>query len=419
MTTRAIEVSHVWKRFQRGETHDSLRDLLPAIARRLRGGGRQPAMLRPGAFWALQDVDFRVAPGEALGIIGPNGAGKSTLLKLVTKILKPTSGECRVRGRVGALIEVSAGFHQDLTGRENIFLQGAIMGMPRREIAQKIDQIIDFAGVADFLDTPVKRYSSGMQARLGFSVAAHLDPDVLVIDEVLAVGDMAFQEKCIARLKEYKRRGVAVMFVSHNMQAVSELCDRALYLRSATRASGTAQEAIGAYLHDIAEGRATQTDGGVQIVASRLVDELGRPVSVSEPGAALELQLDLRARERIGQFHMVLILDRSTDGLTVYHANVDSTELGVDGLEPGDEFTARFRFRAHITRGQYHFSFWFEDKSYRPLAQLTPAALLTVNESRTWRGVADLELECSVTEPAMPDADGRRGPSHVEPILQR
>ena len=157
-------------------------------------------------FWALKDVSFEVQPGEAIGIIGPNGAGKSTTLKLLTKILKPTMGACRVRGRVGALIEIAAGFHPDLTGRENLYLQGAILGMTRAEVAGKLDAMIEFSGIRDFIDTPVKRYSSGMNARLGFAVAAHVEPDVLLIDEVLAVGDFSFQQKCFARLAEFRRR---------------------------------------------------------------------------------------------------------------------------------------------------------------------------------------------------------------------
>src|SRR5205807_9251258 len=162
-----------------------------------------------------------VKPGEAFGIIGPNGAGKSTALKLLTRILKPTCGHCHVRGRVGALIEVAAGFHPDLTGRENIFLQGAIMGMKRAEIARKLDEIVEFAGINGFIDTPVKRYSSGMNARLGFSIAAHLNPDVLLIDEVLAVGDMVFQTKCQERMKRFRNEGVAIVFVSHHLSAVA------------------------------------------------------------------------------------------------------------------------------------------------------------------------------------------------------
>ena len=166
-----IVFDHVWKRFHRGPAHDSLRDLIPALARRAVGRGRQREELEEGDFWAVRDVDFEVLPGQALGIIGGNGAGKSTTLKLLTKILGPTRGTARVEGRVGSLIEVSAGFHPDLSGRENVFLQGAIMGMPQKLIRERFDDIVEFSGISAFIDTPVKRYSSGMNARLGFSIA--------------------------------------------------------------------------------------------------------------------------------------------------------------------------------------------------------------------------------------------------------
>jgi lipopolysaccharide transport system ATP-binding protein len=214
----------VWKKFRRGERHDSLRDLVPALVRRSFRRSQEEA-LASEEFWAVEDVSFETPAGEALGIIGPNGAGKSTTLKLLTKILRPTRGRAAVRGRVGALIEVAAGFHPDLTGRENVYLQGAIMHMKRAEIARKFDEIVDFAGLAPFIDTPVKRYSSGMNARLGFSIAAHLEPHVLLIDEVLAVGDMGFQQRCIERMHAFKRQGVAIVFVSHNLQAVATLCE--------------------------------------------------------------------------------------------------------------------------------------------------------------------------------------------------
>ena len=199
MATPGIEFHHVWKRFRRGELHDSLRDLLPAMAKRLVGRAQRADELRTGDFWALKDVSFRVEPGQALGIIGPNGAGKSTVLKILTRILRPNRGGCTVRGRIGALIEVAAGFHPDLTGRENVFLQGAIMGMSAADTLRKFDEIVEFSGIADFIDTPVKRYSSGMNARLGFSIAVHLDPDVLIIDEVLAVGDYSVAELRVRR----------------------------------------------------------------------------------------------------------------------------------------------------------------------------------------------------------------------------
>src|SRR5215831_12412411 len=194
MPNKIVTFDHVWKKFERGERHSSLRDLIPAMMRGL--FRRRPAVdqLHGQQFWAVRDVSFDVERGQAVGIIGPNGAGKSTTLKLLTKIMRPTRGACAINGRVGALIEVAAGFHPDLTGRENVFLQGAIMGMTRADIARKLDDIVEFSGLSDFIDTPVKRYSSGMNARLGFSIAANLEPDALIIDDVLAVGDMAFQQ---------------------------------------------------------------------------------------------------------------------------------------------------------------------------------------------------------------------------------
>ena len=191
----SILFDNVSKKFRRGERHDSLRDLVPSLVAR---AFKKPSadQLSDQEFWALRNVSFGVDAGQALGIIGGNGAGKSTSLKLLTRILRPTSGRASLKGRVGALIEVAAGFHPDLTGMENIFLQGAIMGMKRSETTARLEEIIEFAGVGPFINTQVKRYSSGMNARLGFSIAAHLRPDVLVIDEVLSVGDMAFQQKC-------------------------------------------------------------------------------------------------------------------------------------------------------------------------------------------------------------------------------
>src|ERR1700677_9988 len=180
------------------------------------------------AFWALRDVDIDVKRGEVVGIIGRNGAGKSTLLKIFSKITKPSVGEVRLRGRVGSLLEVGTGFHPELTGRENIFLNGAILGMKQAEIKRKFDQIVDFAEVEQFLDTPVKRYSSGMYVRLAFAVAAHLEPEILVVDEVLAVGDAEFQKKCLNKMGEVASGGRTVLFVSHNLSAVADLCTKAL-----------------------------------------------------------------------------------------------------------------------------------------------------------------------------------------------
>jgi lipopolysaccharide transport system ATP-binding protein len=229
MATSALEFQNISKKFRRGEGHDSLRDLLPGLFRKT-FGSKEGTGLRKEEFWALKDVSFRVGRGEALGIVGPNGSGKSTTLKILSGILKPTTGAIKVKGRISALIEVGAGFHPDLTGKENIFLNGAILGMSRPEIQRKLDAIIDFSGIPEFIDTPVKRYSSGMYARLGFSIAAHVEPEILLVDEVLSVGDFTFQGRCIQKMNEILKNGTTVIFVSHNMESVLSLCDRAILL---------------------------------------------------------------------------------------------------------------------------------------------------------------------------------------------
>lgn len=215
---------------------------LGRLTRRLRGNWTD--------FWAIRDVSFEVDRGEALGIIGQNGAGKSTILKLLYNITTPTKGKIAVNGRLAALIEVASGFHPDLTGRENVFLNGSLLGMKRREIKSKLDSIVDFAGVSAFIDTPVKRYSSGMYLRLGFAIAAHLDPDILLLDEVLAVGDAAFQARCIERINQLRDAGTTIVFVSHNLGAVESLCDRVFLMRQGEIfRSGPPHDVISEYEH--------------------------------------------------------------------------------------------------------------------------------------------------------------------------
>jgi len=247
MSESPIEFKNVFKKFRKGEEYDSLRDLIPGLMRKaVRNQDRDG--LKEKEFWALQDVSFRVGRGEALGIVGPNGSGKSTTLKMLSGILVPTRGKIHVKGRLSALIEVGAGFHPDLTGRENIYLNGAILGMDRREIQRKMDTITDFSGVSEFIDTPVKRYSSGMYARLGFAIAAHVDPEILLVDEVLSVGDYTFQGKCIQKMHEILKNGTTVIFVSHNMEAVLSLCDRAILLLGGRVAiEGAPSEVIAEY----------------------------------------------------------------------------------------------------------------------------------------------------------------------------
>src|SRR5580698_1788856 len=248
MSDIALRMEQVYKKFRKGEVYNSLRDFLPALTGSM-FCQQELSERDQREFWALQDISFEVKRGEALGIIGRNGAGKSTVLKILSRIIKPTKGRMVVNGRLSALIEVAAGFHQDLTGRENIFLYGTILGMSKREIASKIDQIIAFSGIEEFIDTPVKRYSSGMYARLGFSVAAHVDPEVLIVDEVLSVGDYLFQAKCVERMRDVIRNGATVLFVSHNLRNISEFCDRCLMLeKGRTVAVGPAHEVVATYL---------------------------------------------------------------------------------------------------------------------------------------------------------------------------
>src|SRR5262245_22293 len=276
MSQPALRMAHVYKKFRRGELYDSLRDLIPKLTGRMLRQ-RELCASDDREFWALQDVSFEVQRGEAFGIIGHNGAGKSTLLKILSRVMKPTRGDMIVNGRLSALIEVAAGFHPDLTGRENIYLNGTILGMKRREIDAKLDAIIAFSGLEDFIDTPVKRYSSGMNARLGFSVSAHVDPDVLLVDEVLSVGDYVFQQKCLSRMAEVIRAGTTVLFVSHNLRAVSDLCPRSLLLdHGSCAAIGETSEVIGHYMDRVRSSGAGRTDRGVAIVGVTLRDEQGR-----------------------------------------------------------------------------------------------------------------------------------------------
>lgn len=248
----AVLVHGVGKRYRLVQSagyrtlREALMDFASAPIRRLRAGSNAPTIQD---FWALKDVEVRIQPGEVVGVVGRNGAGKSTFLKLLARVTKPTTGRIRLNGRVGSLLEVGTGFHPELTGRENIFLNGAILGLSKREITQRFDEIVAFAEVTQFLDTPVKRYSSGMYVRLAFAVAAHLEPEILLVDEVLAVGDSAFQRKCLGKMGEVARGGRTILFVSHNMAAITRLCQRALWFdEGRLREDGGPEEIVGRYL---------------------------------------------------------------------------------------------------------------------------------------------------------------------------
>jgi lipopolysaccharide transport system ATP-binding protein len=312
MSQPVVEVEGVSKRYQLGSVGaGSLRGAVESLVRRFRGHGETPSHRE---FWALRDVSFSVQPGEVVGLVGRNGAGKSTLLKVLSRITEPTSGRVRLRGRVASLLEVGTGFHPELTGRENIFLNGAILGMKRVEIAGKFDEIVEFAEVGAFLDTPVKRYSSGMFVRLAFAVAAHLEPEILLIDEVLAVGDAAFQKKCLGKMDEVAHRhGRTVFFVSHNLGAVRALCSTAILMeRGQLALRAKPDEVIAKYLAGAlpADGEANGRiewppaeapgDGDVRFISLTLRNDDGLATSsfdASQP-VHVELRYDVGRRLR-------------------------------------------------------------------------------------------------------------------------
>ncbi len=328
-----IEVEHLSKKYELGVVghgEDSFRELLVRGARRpldlLRGGRRgNNRPTGPASIWALREINFEIQPGETVGIIGPNGAGKSTLLKILSRITDPTEGVARLRGRTGCLLEVGTGFHPDLTGRENIFLNGAILGMSKAEIESKFDQIVAFAEIEKFLHTPVKRFSSGMYVRLAFAVAAHLETEILIVDEVLAVGDMAFQKKCLGKMSEFGQSGRTVLFVSHNLAALENLCRKGIVLQQGELSfSGSAKDAINHYVASVSgQGPAAASNvidlnhaPGRSPLYPRLLKRLelltgeGQPLQGGLPvGAALAAQIVFELEHPTSAFNIQLGFD--------------------------------------------------------------------------------------------------------------
>jgi lipopolysaccharide transport system ATP-binding protein len=307
----AIRVRHLGKQYRRGESlggaHSSYKRLSESLTSAVTGLFKARAAHQAGGlFWAVQDLNFEVVPGEVVGIIGRNGAGKSTLFKLLAQITPPSTGEIEINGRMGSLLEVGVGFHPELTGRENIYLSGAIMGMRRHEIRHSFDEIIAFAEIEAFLDTPVKRYSSGMYTRLAFSVAAHLQPEILLVDEVLAVGDMSFQRKCLNKMQSVGQSGRTVLFISHDMSAISRLCPRTILINQGqVIADGPTSEAIWTYLQ-----------GGYNTLARRRWDDpADRPgnerarlieARICDEGGEVADSLDIRRPIRLEMDYEVL-----------------------------------------------------------------------------------------------------------------
>ncbi len=342
----AIRAEGLAKSYRIGEyqaAYGTLRESLTHAGRRLTGREHS----RPEReIWALEDVSFDVQEGEVLGIIGRNGAGKSTLLKILTRITTPTAGQVEIRGRVGSLLEVGTGFHPELTGRENIYLNGSILGMKHREIEQRYDAIVEFSGVERFIDTPVKRYSSGMYVRLAFSVAAHLEPEILLVDEVLAVGDAEFQRRCLGRMEELGSTGRTVIFVSHMLPSVAQLCDRAIQIESGRLAGdGPAAEVIAEYLHMTHGAGTEQTwspdeapgDDLAKILGVRVLPHDGMPPGIMDVRRPIGVEITFRVlREGVPVFPKIKVLDR--ESAIAFNA-MDTAERWLEPSPPGDYVT--------------------------------------------------------------------------------
>jgi lipopolysaccharide transport system ATP-binding protein len=306
MNDVAIRAENLSKQYKIGvrNRHDTLRDQLMDGMRSLfsRNGA---AHERNDTFWALKDVSLEIKKGEVVGILGRNGAGKSTLLIILSRITEPTAGFAEIRGRVGSLLEVGTGFHGELTGRENIYLSGAILGMKKVEIHRKFDEIVDFSGVEKFIDTPVKHYSSGMYVRLGFAVAAHLEPDILIVDEVLSVGDAAFQKKCLGKMGDVAKEGRTVLLVSHNMAAIQGFCSKCYLLRSGhLAAEGSPRSVVEQYLSDVSSGIPTllaerkdrQGTGEIRLLEVSILDAKGRSIDAALTGQDIDIALSYRSQ---------------------------------------------------------------------------------------------------------------------------
>jgi lipopolysaccharide transport system ATP-binding protein len=321
----AIEAHELSKRYRIGQmqaAYGTLRDSMVRMTRRWTGREAPEARQE---IWALRDVSFRVREGEVLGVIGRNGAGKSTLLKILTRITAPTTGRAVIRGRVGSLLEVGTGFNPELTGRENVFLNGSILGMKHREIQRKLGDIVEFSGIDKFIDTPVKRYSSGMYVRLAFSVAAHLEPEILLVDEVLAVGDAEFQQRCLGRMEDFSGTGRTVLFVSHNMHTINQLCNRTIWLDEGTIVEdGDPSQVVAHYLKSTSwassariswpDDESAPGDELVRLLAVRAIDEEGNTVETIDVREPIGIEIRYRVlREGPPVFAKIRVKDRRGD----------------------------------------------------------------------------------------------------------
>jgi lipopolysaccharide transport system ATP-binding protein len=356
MSKPIIEIENISKCYRIGANKDSYLSLRDEISKNIKrtsssiwslmSKGETSKSKNETDFWALRDVNFSIQQGEAVGIIGRNGAGKSTLLKILSQITPPTSGRITMRGRVASLLEVGTGFHPELTGRENIYLNGAILGMTRKEIKQKFDEIVDFSEVEKFLDTPVKRYSSGMYVRLAFAVAAHLEPEILVVDEVLAVGDAIFQKKCLGKMDQVAKGGRTVLFVSHNMTAVSSLCSKGILLRGGTvEMVGSVSKIIDIYQNQdyfrtsnlsLADRKDRSGLGSIKLIDIMLVDEKGMQLGSIPSGGVCRLLFKYETNKQV-KYPQLSFTIRDVNGQYIYRPSSYDTGFDVE-IWPENKF---------------------------------------------------------------------------------
>ncbi|MEW6088677.1 MAG: ABC transporter ATP-binding protein [bacterium] len=330
----AIEVNNVSKKYKIGQKKDSLKDTIPNTLKRL-FHPEEPK----NEFLALDSIDFKIKDGESVGIIGPNGAGKSTILKLLSKITNPTSGDIKIYGKLAALIEVGAGFHPDLTGRENIFLNGSILGLKREDLDKKFDEIVQFSGLEKFIDTPIKRYSSGMSVRLGFSVAIHLDPDILLIDEVLAVGDMSFQSKCFEKMNELRKKLKAIIFISHNMDMVKRICQRSIFLLNGKiMFDGNSSEAVEKYRSYVfmnngdKYGGLREGTGEILISNVQVLSESNEEKNVFNQNEKIKIKICYTAKKQIKKPYFSVSF-RTEDDYRVFGCHSDMDDYFLDEVK--------------------------------------------------------------------------------------
>lgn len=416
MNDTVIRVEDLSKQYRLGRLWRSPFERIAALAQRMRSGERDER--NASEFWALRDVSFDVRRGEVLGILGRNGAGKSTLLKILSRITPPSAGRVQMRGRVSSLLEVGTGFHPELSGRENIYLNGSILGMTRREIRRRFDEIVEFANVERFLETPVKRYSSGMFVRLAFAVAAHLEPEILLVDEVLAVGDVAFQQKCLGKMQSIAGGGRTVLFVSHNMAAINGFCSRCLCFRDGRLVdNGEPAAVVGRYLSELFVARRVREfdlDLSKHMQVRRMEIQGGskNPDELLYRSDPFELHLMLDVNTPLVGAEIIVTLD-SADGTTVCQTrDVDCPQLRRARREPG-RYNAVVRFPGRVLNAGTYF-LRFEIERAGEIIDQQEGVRLDLHDpegeivARSWGkprpGVLHLDLDWSLNEAAPREA---------------